>query len=118
MTPSRADVILTQAFVRAANLLDLPDCPTARLLGVRPQKMSRLRAGEEVIAARSKRGEFASLLVRAYVALDQLAGGDAAQRRAWMHGYNRALNQRPVELVQSVQGLVSVVTYLEAMQTS
>ncbi|TMG72868.1 MAG: DUF2384 domain-containing protein, partial [Betaproteobacteria bacterium] len=58
----------------------------------------------------------ALLLVRVYRSLDALVGTDAAQRKAWLHGHNRALNGRPVELLQRADGLVGVVAYLDAMR--
>ena len=56
------------------------------------------------------------LLVRTYRSLDALVGTDAAQRMAWMSGFNRALNGTPADLIQSAQGLVIVVSYLDAMR--
>jgi len=43
-------------------------------------------------------------------------GTDDAQRKAWMSGYNRALNGKPAELIERAEGLVSVVAYLDAMR--
>jgi len=38
------------------------------------------------------------------------------RRCAWMTGFNRALNGKPAELIQSAEGLVVVVSYLDAMR--
>lgn len=117
---ARADSssVLTKALLRAAGLLDLPPAALARVLGVSEASVSRLANGKRSIAPDSKEGELALLLVRVYRSLDALVGGDDAQRRAWMHGANRALNGKPSELVRSAEGLVAVAAYLDGMRAA
>jgi len=38
------------------------------------------------------------------------------QRKACLHTHNRALNNRPAELIQAPPGLVTVLAYLDAMR--
>ena len=45
-----------------------------------------------------------------------LIGGEPAQMRHWWHTPNRHLDGAPIELVRSVQGLLRVVEYLDAMR--
>ncbi|MFN2644019.1 MAG: antitoxin Xre-like helix-turn-helix domain-containing protein [Burkholderiales bacterium] len=111
-----ADVVLTKAVLRAAELLELPASALARILGVSEASVSRLAGGSRTIDPASKEGELALLLVRVYRSLDALVGADAVQRRAWLQGHNRALNGRPVELLARADGLVGVVAYLDAMR--
>ena len=108
--------VLTKALIRAAGLLGLSNAALARVLGVSEASVSRLFSGSRAIDPASKEGELALLLVRAYRSLDSLVGTDAAQRKAWMEGYNRALNGRPAELIARADGLVAVVSYLDAMR--
>jgi plasmid maintenance system antidote protein VapI len=108
--------ILTKAVLRATNLLGLSSAALARVLGVSEASVSRLATGARTIDPKSKEGELALILVRVYRSLDALVGTDDAQRKAWMGGYNRALNGRPRELVQRADGLVAVVSYLDAMR--
>lgn len=110
------DAVLTKAVLRAAALLDLPSNVLSRILGVSEASVSRLASGNRTIDPASKEGELALLLVRVYRSLDALVGTDAGQRKAWLHGPNRALNARPVDLLQRADGLVSVVAYLDAMR--
>jgi len=110
------EAVLTKAVLRAARLLELPSNALARILGVSEASISRLVGGSRTIDPASKEGELALLLVRVYRSLDALVGTDAAQRKAWLHGHNRALNGRPVELLQRADGLVGVVAYLDAMR--
>lgn len=114
-TPDAA-AVLAKSVLRAAALLGLPNTVLAAVLGVSEASISRLSAGTRVIEPRSKEGELALLLVRAYRSLDSLVGSDEGARVAWMSGENHALNGRPAELVRTAQGLVSVVAYLDAMR--
>jgi hypothetical protein len=110
------DQVLSKAVLRAAELLGLSSAVLARVLGVSEASISRLSAGARTIDPQSKEGELALLLVRVYRSLDALVGTDAAQRKSWLHGHNRALHARPVELIQRADGLVTVVGYLDAMR--
>jgi hypothetical protein len=64
----------------------------------------------------SKAGELALLLIRAYRALYVLVGGDPAQMKHWMHTANHHTGGVPAEQIRSVQGLLTVVEYLDAMR--
>lgn len=108
--------VLTKAVLRATSLLGLSNAALARVLGVSEASVSRLGTGARAIDPESKEGELALLLVRVYRSLDALVGTDEVQRRAWMGGYNRALNGRPRDLIQRADGLVAVVSYLDAMR--
>jgi transcriptional regulator with XRE-family HTH domain len=108
--------VLTKALLRAAQLLNLSSAALARILGVSEASVSRLFSGNRQIDPHSKEGELALLLVRVYRSLDALVGTDAAQRKRWMESDNGALNGRPIELIEGAEGLVSVVSYLDAMR--
>ena len=110
------DAVLGKALFRATELLDLNNAALARILGVSEASVSRLASGARSIDPKSKEGELALLLIRVYRSLDALVGSDAAQRKAWLHSPNRALNGTPADLIQSAAGLVAVVGYLDAMR--
>lgn len=111
-----ADRVLSTAFCRAAALLGVPQKDQARILGVSAASASRLARGERLIHARSKEGELAVLFVRLFRSLDALVGGDAHKARAWLHATHHHLSGVPAELVVTVQGLIHVVEYLDAMR--
>ena len=113
-----AAAVLTKALLRAATLLHLPPTALARTLGVSAASISRLANGARQVVPDSKEGELALLLVRVYRSLDALVGGDDAQRRAWMHSPNRALNGTPAELVRRAEGLVAVTAYLDGVRAA
>lgn len=56
------------------------------------------------------------MFVRLYRSLDALIGGDDGKARAWMHAMNEHLGGVPDERIRTVEGLVNVVQYLDAMR--
>lgn len=111
-----AAAVLTKALLRASGLLGLSSAALARILGVSEASVSRLVSGARTIDPTSKEGELALLLIRVYRSLDALVGTDSAQRKAWMESHNRALNARPIELIERAEGLAAVVSYLDGMR--
>lgn len=111
-----SSAVLTKALLRAADLLGLSNATLACVLGVSEASISRLGTGARKIDPASKEGELALILIRVYRSLDALVGADDALRRAWMGGYNRALNGKPLELIERAEGLVAVISYLDGMR--
>ena len=107
--------VLAKATGRAAALLGLTGAALAKVIGVSEATVSRVSRGERGLAPQSKEGELAALLVRLYRSLDALVGNDEPRRLAWMRSHNEALNGTPNALIQSVQGLVTTVAYLDSM---
>ena len=112
-TPSPAEAVLTKATLRSAALLGLPNTTLARNVGLSDATISRMAAGKRHFELDSKSAELATLLVRVYRSLDALVVNNEQQRRAWMDSYNQAFNQSPRESVQTAEGLVQVVRYLD-----
>ena len=111
-----ASSVLAKATGRAAALLGLNGAALAKVIGVSEATVSRVSRGERGLAPGSKEGELAALLVRLYRSLDALVGNDEPCRLAWMRSHNEALNGTPSVLIQSVQGLVATVAYLDSMR--
>ena len=109
------DVILTDAVLRAAAEFSWPKARLARTLGVSAASLSRL-GRTRTIAPESKEGELAILFLRAFRGLDALLGGDATRCRSWLSSHNSHLGGTPAELMQTVEGLVRVAQYLDAMR--
>ncbi len=109
-------VVLSKAFLRASERLGLAQKDQAQLLGLSAASLSRLARGERKVDVVGKEGELALLLVRLYRSLDALTGGDEAKNREWLHAENHHLGGKPSELIRSIQGLVHVVEYLDAMR--
>ncbi|MEI6226159.1 MAG: MbcA/ParS/Xre antitoxin family protein [Deltaproteobacteria bacterium] len=109
-----AAAVLTKATRRAAECLGLSDSALADVLGVSPSTVSRL-GDARPIDPNSHEGECALLLLRIFRGLDALLG-DVGSCRKWMAASNTHLRGVPAELVRSVEGLVHVTRYLDAMR--
>ena len=110
--------VLTQATLRASAQLSLGGAELARVIGTSPSTVSRLSTGLKLIDPKTKEGEMALLLVRLYRSLDALVGNDSQLRFEWMRSHNSAFNAIPRDFIQSAQGLVTVVNYLDGMRAT
>ena len=59
----------------------------------------------------------AALFVRLFRSLDSVVGSNDEAARAWLNGENRALGDKPVNLIRSAEGLVRAVHYLDAARS-
>lgn len=107
--------VLTGAVLSVAERLGVRPRQLAAVLGVSEASVSRMQRGRG-LDPRGKEGELALLFVRLYRSLDALVGGDDDKARAWLHAQNHHLRGVPAERIRSVEGLVDVVQYLDAMR--
>jgi hypothetical protein len=107
--------VLAKALLSAAGRLGLRNRQLGEIIGSSEASVSRLRAGRDLDPAR-KEGELALMFLRLYRSLDALVGGDDAKARAWLHAENDHLGGIPAERIRTVEGLVDVVQYLDAMR--
>lgn len=112
--PDPADV-LARATLGAADRLGLRHRHLSAVIGASEATVSRLQTGRG-LEPTSKEGELALLFVRVYRSLDALVGGDDAQARAWLHADNAHVGGVPAERIRTVEGLVDVVQYLDAVR--
>jgi hypothetical protein len=103
--------VLTRALIKAGKELGLTQADLGSVVGRDRTALSR-----GAIEPRSKSGELALLVVRAYRALFVLVGGDARQMKHWMHTSNHHVGGVPAELIRTVPGLMRVVEYLDAIR--
>ncbi|HSD11235.1 MAG TPA: MbcA/ParS/Xre antitoxin family protein [Candidatus Binatia bacterium] len=109
------EAVLAKAALSAARCLGLTNRDLARILGTSEASVSRLHR-QRALRRGSRESELAALFVRLFRSLDTLTGGDEAKARAWYDAPNAHLGGVPAERVSSVEGLVSVVQYLDAMR--
>ena len=114
-SPTSSSAVLTKATLRAARLLGLTDAALGAILGISGASVSRLGGGSRAIVPVDKEGQLAILFLRMYRSLDALLG-DAESCRRWLHAENTHLGQVPAGLLPSVEGLVRVTQYLDAMR--
>lgn len=107
--------VLTKAVVNTATYLDLPKIKLAHILGVSAATVTRLYANSYQLSPAKKEWDFAVLLVRLFRSLDSIVGGAADDAKKWLASENKAFaGRKPAELIESTEGLVRVVTYLDA----
>lgn len=107
-------LVVSKAVVRTAQELGLRQSELAAILGMSPASVSRLMAGDFLMAESSKPFELALLLIRIFRSLSGVFGDQMGDARAWMRVENLALGGVPAQLIGSATGLVNTVTYLDA----
>jgi Protein of unknown function (DUF2384) len=108
--PSDSPAVLSKALLNAGKALGLSQSTVGQVIGKDRTTLSR------GIDPQSKSGELALLLIRCYRSLYVLVGGKTIDMKHWMHTANRHTNGIPAEQINSVQGLLRVVEYLDAMR--
>src|ERR1039457_2010831 len=107
--------VLTKAVINTATYLDFPKVKLAHILGVSAATVTRLYANNYQLSPGKKEWDFAVLLVRLFRSLDSIVGGAADDAKKWLASENKAFaGKKPVELIESTEGLVRVVNYLDA----
>ena len=116
--------ILTKAIQKLAIELDLTQQELSSIIGRSKSTFSRLFKNDVTVKDNkqklldpcSKEGQLAILLLRLYRNLDVLFGGNAKQCQLWLRSSNEHLEKKPIDLIKSVEGLVTVVQYLDAIR--
>lgn len=112
--PSGETAIVTKAVLRAASRFGVSNRSLARIVGLSEASVSRMGKGAFSFAPGDKSFELGLLFVRLFRSLDSIVGGDETVARAWLRGDNTALAGKPIELIETVPGLVNVIAYLDA----
>lgn len=116
VSSSTSAAALSKAVVRAADYLGLTKKMTAGILGFSESTASRLWSKDyQLSPQRKKEWELATLFFRMFRSLDSVMG-EQESASTWLFGKNIALGKRPIELIQSTEGLIDVVRYLDAQR--
>jgi transcriptional regulator with XRE-family HTH domain len=111
--------VLAKGAIRAADRLEISQKKLAVILGVSESTISRIKRKSFALQRTGgKAFELAQLFVRLYISLDAIVGGDEAAAKAWLGNRNDVFRERPIDLLDSVRGLVSVVQYLDQRRSS
>lgn len=106
--------VLSQAVVRASELMGLSKAALARILGISPSSAGRMFSGHYQLRSDTKEWEIARLFVRLFRSLDAMMAGDETALRSWLASPNQALAARPNELITDIAGLVHTLDYVDA----
>ncbi|HLT12836.1 MAG TPA: MbcA/ParS/Xre antitoxin family protein [Marinobacter sp.] len=112
IAPETSDkALLAKALLNAAKALGLPQAEIATVVGRNRSGLTR-----DGIDPASKSGELALLVIRLYRSVYALTGGDGDAMTHWLNTPNHYFQATPRNLIQSTEGLVRVVHYLDAMR--
>ena len=106
--------IVTKAVTRASDKLNIPNRILGSVIGLSDPTISRMKKGTYFLNRTEKAFELSVLFIRMYRSLTAIVGGDDAIAQSWLNNYNTALQANPIERIQSVNGLMDVINYLDA----
>lgn len=106
--------VLTVAIARIAACWGLTNAKLGSVLGLSPATVSRLRSSKAELDPASKSFEAGQYLLRLFRSLDALLGSDDMAARAWLATPNLDLEARPIDLIDSFKGLMTVCDYVDA----
>ena len=114
----RTAAAVSKAALRASEYLGLKQKEFAQIVGISPTKVSHLWAADYRLNPSIKsEWENSILFIRLFTSLDAILGEREAAR-TWLRGENTALGDSPFNLIQSIEGLVHVVNYVDASSNS
>lgn len=108
------EAVVSKAVLRSAQRLGISNRSLGRVIGLSEASISRMARDQFRLNLGEKPYELSLLFIRLFRSLDSIVGGDEATARAWLHNENLALGDRPISMIETVPGLVSVVEYLDA----
>ena len=108
------DRVLTTAVSRIAEFWGLTNAKLGAILGLSAATVSRLRSGQARLDPATKSFEAGQFLLRLFRSLDALLGSDDQAARSWLATRNLDLSARPIDLIDSFKGLITVCDYVDA----
>lgn len=108
--------IISKAVCRAADFWEINNQQLSDILGISGSSVSRLRGKQYFLNKNRKEWELGLLFLRAFRGLDAYMGGHLKNEKSWLNAKNSALNGVPVELMRNVEGLASVVQYIDCVR--
>ncbi len=118
MLKEQADrkTVLAKALQRAQNTMAIDNQQMATILGVNRTTLTRAYQSLNIDPDQNA-GRLAALVLRVFRAVHTLMGGNSENIRHWINTPNKAFSGgTPLEAMQSIEGLVSVAQYCDAMR--
>lgn len=109
------EFVLAKAVLNASDQLGLKQSQLATVLGIHRTAVSRLKKKQSLDPS-SKQGEIALLVVRIARALFALTGGDKEWIKHFMHTHNTVTGDIPAKQIESIQGLMTVLQFVDAIR--
>ena len=115
-TRHQEEVILTKALKNAAEYWGMNNRQLGGIIGLSEATISRLRNDHYLLEHDSKPWQLAVVFLRVFRGLDAYMGGNAENERLWLQSNNTALGGIPADLMHNIEGLASVVQYVDYMR--
>ena len=106
--------VLSSALTRIAGFWGFSNSKLGLVLGLSPATVSRIRSGKSTLDPASKSFEAGQFLLRLFRGLDAMMGSDDDASRRWLAYPNLDLDARPLDLIDSFKGLITVCDYVDA----
>ncbi|HEY7854057.1 MAG TPA: antitoxin Xre-like helix-turn-helix domain-containing protein [Aquiluna sp.] len=106
--------VVQKAVLGASEELQFSKSFLGQILGLSPATVTRMFQGSFELNERSKEYESAVLVLRLYAGLADLLGSKE-NIQLWLNGENSELSAKPVDMLVSTEGLLTVVGYLESI---
>ena len=113
--PADQAAVVTKAVGRLAERFGIQNSQLSGILGVSEATVSRLRHGQ--LDLQGDPFERALLLIRLMRAVEAICGQDLKAATSWLTSENPPLGGRPIDLVQTVEGLDRTVLYVDARRS-
>ncbi len=110
------ETVLTKAICNVAKFYSFTGKDLSDIIGISEAGASRINQGKKLIYPDTKEGEMALLLVRIYRSLNAMVGNNHDKAKAWLNSKNKYFQNKPLEEMKTISGLISVLNYLDAMR--
>lgn len=108
--------VLAKALLRAQDVMGVDNQQMAGILGVNRTTLTRAYRSLSLDPEQNA-GRLAALVLRVYRSVHTLMGGNSENIRHWISTPNHAFaGDTPLASMQSIEGLVSVAQYCDAMR--
>lgn len=109
----KESIVLSKALKRASDYWGISNKQLGEFCGLSEASVSRLKNGSYLLRYNSKEWQLAVLFLRVFRGLDSYMGGSTENEIEWLKSNNKALGGVPIELMRNVEGLASVVQYID-----
>ncbi|STX28874.1 Uncharacterized conserved protein [Legionella beliardensis] len=113
---SQKEIVLTKAIANLAKFYSFTGKDLSKIIGISEASASRLSQGKKLISPSTKEGEMALLLIRIYRSLNAMVGNNHEKAKLWLNSKNNYFNNKPIEEMKTIPGLIAVLNYLDAMR--
>lgn len=110
-----ASAVLTKAVLNTADQLGLKQAELGAVLGINRSSISRMSKGRLLDPSKTE-WQLSLFLVRVFRGLFALTDGDKQWMQHFMNTHNHATGGIPKQQIQTVDGLVEVMNFIDAIR--